>query len=101
MAVRLDPEQNEIVALRNLAGSLAGRRVLEIGSGDGRLTWRFAGEVERVTGLDPNRERVTAALAGMPEALRGRVEFYTLGIEQFSRERAPAGYDVAILSWSL
>ncbi len=101
MLVRLDPERNEIDALREFMGSLAGRRVLEIGSGDGRLTWRYAADAAHVTGLDPNRERVTAALAGMPEALRGRVEFFTLGIEQFSQERAPTGYGAAILSWSL
>ncbi len=101
MPVRLDPERNEIDMLREFMGSVAGKRVLEIGSGDGRMTWRYAGEAARVTGLDPDEGRVASALAGMPASLRGHVEFHTLGIEQFNRERAPTGYDVAILAWSL
>jgi hypothetical protein len=39
MTVRVDPEQNEIGALLDFV-NLDGRRVLEIGSGNGRLTWR-------------------------------------------------------------
>jgi hypothetical protein len=39
MPIRLDPQGNEPAALFGFAGSLAGQRVLEIGYGDGRLTW--------------------------------------------------------------
>jgi len=37
MTIRVDPEQNETCALFNFV-DLDGRRVLEIGSGNGRLT---------------------------------------------------------------
>jgi hypothetical protein len=40
MAVRIDPEGNEAHSLFDLA-DLAGQRVLKIGSGTGRLTWRY------------------------------------------------------------
>jgi hypothetical protein len=40
MTVRTDPEGYETDALLNLV-ELEGREVLEIGCGDGRLTWRY------------------------------------------------------------
>jgi cyclopropane fatty-acyl-phospholipid synthase-like methyltransferase len=41
MTVRIDPEGNETDALFALV-ELEGQEVLEIGCGDGRLTWRYA-----------------------------------------------------------
>ena len=40
MAIRLDPEGTEKTLLFNMAGGFAGKRVLEVGCGAGRLTWR-------------------------------------------------------------
>ena len=42
MSIRLDPEGNEPAALFDFVGRLAGQRVLEIGCGDGGLTWLYA-----------------------------------------------------------
>ena len=41
MHLQRDPEQIEIRMLREFA-DLEGKHILEIGSGDGRLTWRYA-----------------------------------------------------------
>jgi len=41
MVIRTDPENNETRALFDLA-DFKSKRVLEIGCGDGRLTWRYA-----------------------------------------------------------
>ena len=60
MAIRVDPENNEIRALFDLA-DLSGQYVLEIGSGDGRLTWRYAGRAAHVTAIDPFAEGITRA----------------------------------------
>ena len=48
MMIRVDPENNEPRALFDLA-DFNGRSVLEIGCGDGRLTWRYADNVAHVT----------------------------------------------------
>jgi len=98
MPIQLDPENNEIAALRAIAGDLAGKRVLEIGSGDGRLTWRYADQAAHVIAVDPDADDIKTAVENRPLHLRDRVEFYAVGIEALAA-RGP--FDVAILSWSL
>jgi 2-polyprenyl-3-methyl-5-hydroxy-6-metoxy-1,4-benzoquinol methylase len=61
MAIRLDPENNETRALFDLA-DFAGQRVLEIGCGDGRLTWRYAGRAAPVTAIDAFSPGIERAL---------------------------------------
>jgi cyclopropane fatty-acyl-phospholipid synthase-like methyltransferase len=46
MTVRTDPEGNETDTLFDLV-DLGGAHVLEIGAGDGRLTWRYAHRASR------------------------------------------------------
>lgn len=102
MPVQLDVEGNETSALLDYAGDLAGRRVLEIGCGDGRLTWRYAGEAAQVTAIDSNAEKVARAQADLPAELHGRVEFHTLGLGDFAAGPGRGErFDLAILSWSL
>ena len=98
MPVRLDPEDSETVALHDFAGSFAGRRVLEVGCGDGRLTWRYADQAARVVAIDPDADDIAVAREDLPPRLRDRVEFHAAGIEAFDA-REP--FDIAILSWSL
>ncbi len=99
--VRLDPEENETHALLNLAGPLAGKRVLEVGCGDGRLTWRYASGAGRVVAIDPDPDKVKRARADCPAELRSRVEFYDLGLEEFALGVHTDRFDLAILAWSL
>jgi 2-polyprenyl-3-methyl-5-hydroxy-6-metoxy-1,4-benzoquinol methylase len=101
MPYQSDPEGAEIQALLDFAGSLDGKRVLEIGAGAGRLTWRYAAQAAHVTAIDPNPARIKMALENLPAALRKRVTFQAIGIEDFGREGGLAGFDMAILSWSL
>jgi ubiquinone/menaquinone biosynthesis C-methylase UbiE len=76
---------------------LSGARILEIGAGDGRMTWmRGAGSV---VGVDPEGEALTYLLEDLPPGLHGRV-FPVCGVG----ERLPLpshAFDVALLAWSL
>jgi hypothetical protein len=58
MTIRVDPEKNEIGVLFDFV-DLDGRRVLEIGSGDGRLTSRYADRAATVTAVEPFAPSVT------------------------------------------
>jgi len=98
MAIRHDPEDQETKALLDLAGDLTGKRVLEIGCGHGRLTWRYAGKAAHVTAIDPNPDKIKRAIREIPDKLRDKVTFQTVSLEQFvTLDR----FDLAILSWSL
>jgi ubiquinone/menaquinone biosynthesis C-methylase UbiE len=95
---RPDPERTEVRVLRRHI-RLAGARILEIGCGDGRLTWRIAGVARAVLAVDPNVASITQARRVTPAPLRKRVRFKVGAAEEL---RLPdQSFDVALLSWSL
>lgn len=98
-AIRLDPEGNETKALFDLYPDWDGQSVLEIGSGDGRLTWLFAEKTTRVVALEPDETKHEAALANRPSGFE-KVEFHNLGLNEFV-QRNKEKFDLALLSWSL
>lgn len=98
MGVLMDPEQEETRVIHELV-DFAGKDVLDVGSGDGRLTWRFAEHARSVLGLDPDAVSVEQARAGTPGHLRRRVDFQVADITAAQLPRA--AYEVAVLSWSL
>jgi SAM-dependent methyltransferase len=100
MTVRVDPEQNEARALFGLV-DLDGRRVLEIGSGDGRLTWRYADRAAHVTAVEPFAAAVARAKENVPPELSRRVVQRRAAFDEFAAENAASSFDVAIFSWSL
>jgi ubiquinone/menaquinone biosynthesis C-methylase UbiE len=73
--------------------------VLEVGCGDGRLTWRYAQETASVLALDPAEEMIRRATEAAPETMGAKVEFLAADITNV--ELAPDAYDVAILAHSL
>jgi 2-polyprenyl-3-methyl-5-hydroxy-6-metoxy-1,4-benzoquinol methylase len=99
MPVRSDPEDTETRALFDFTGDFSGRRVLEIGCGDGRLTWRYAERTAHVVGIDPDADEIAIAREDTPPHLRDRVEFRATRIEDFEPDVPP--FDIAILSWAL
>ena len=76
----------------------SGAQVLEVGCGDGRLTWLYAPRAESVLGIDPDEEQIALARAETPPELADRVQFEVGEAEDLSRT---AIFDVAFLSWSL
>ena len=100
MTIRTDPENNEVRALFDLV-DFSGKHVLEIGCGDGRLTWRYAEAAAHVTGIEPFEEAIGRANANQPDTLRDQVEFHHIAFEHFAAARESGIFDIAILSWSL
>jgi ubiquinone/menaquinone biosynthesis C-methylase UbiE len=102
MTIRLDPDEHEIEALFRLSGGFEGKSVLEVGCGDGRLTWRFADQAGHVTGIDPSAEKIARARQNIPAGLAPRLSFYAQSLEDFIGGQPAAGpFDRALLSWSL
>jgi 2-polyprenyl-3-methyl-5-hydroxy-6-metoxy-1,4-benzoquinol methylase len=98
--VRTDPEGNETEALFDLV-SLDDREVLEIGCGDGRLTWRYANRAAHVTAIDPFEDGIARARDQLPAALASRVDLQAVAFEDFAVATKRSSFDVAILAWSL
>ncbi len=98
MTVILDPEDTETKALHDYA-DFNGKRVLEIGCGDGRLTWRYADRVAHAVAIDPKAEDIEIAIADCPAEVRNKIEFRVARLEELSRPVEK--FDLALLSWSL
>jgi ubiquinone/menaquinone biosynthesis C-methylase UbiE len=98
MAWTIDVFGDEAAAIADVA-DLRGLRVLEVGAGEGRLTWRFAGETASVLAIDPDEERVAQAREEMPSELAGRVRFEVMDAVEL--EVPKQTFDLALLSWSL
>lgn len=93
-----DPEGVERRALHRLI-RFAGRDVLEIGSGDGRLTFRYAEEAASVLGLEPNATQLARANETMPANLRDRVTFRLA--DAATVDLPSSAFDVAVMAWSI
>ncbi|MCD6022454.1 MAG: Nodulation protein (NodS) [Actinomycetia bacterium] len=100
MTVRIDPEGNEIDALFDLV-ELEGRQVLEIGCGDGRLTWRYADRAAHVTAIEPFEDAIARARTRLSDAPNERIGFHHVAFEDFAAASDADVFDVALLSWSL
>lgn len=79
--------------------SLRRKRVLEIGCGDGRLTFQYAHQAASVLAIEPDQASIDDAIN--EQRLRGleHVRFENASIEELPARGAP--FDVALFSWSL
>jgi ubiquinone/menaquinone biosynthesis C-methylase UbiE len=93
------PSDLELKTIRALV-DFAGRRVLEIGAGDGRLSWPFMPEAAQWVALDPDVDEIAAA---REEREKDREkEKVRLVIGDGRAVCFPAEYfDLALFTWSL
>lgn len=98
MTIQKDPERNESKYLHQFA-EFTNRRVLEIGSGEGRLTWQYAKLTRTTIGIDPDRNALRVARVDRPFDLGHNVHFTCAASEYlpFAKET----FDLAVLAWSL
>ena len=92
-----DPEGREPAALRR-AADLRGKRVLEVGCGDGRATWFYGATARAVVGMDVDQSELAAAHIATPDELRQRTRFIrasATGLPFVGRS-----FDAALFTWS-
>lgn len=98
--ILLDPEGAEIAALQDLI-DFRNKNVLEIGCGDGRLTWRYTQEAVHVTAIDPDPGQVALAIENCPYGLHHKVEFLVSSLQDYTVRARGTKFDIVIFSWSL
>ena len=98
MPLVVDPDGVELPTIRELV-DLADLDVVEIGCGDGRMTFSCAEEAASVLAFDADEELVRRARAATPRALRERIRFQVSDATEI--ELPTAEFDLALFSWSL
>ena len=98
MATEVDPAGVMPRAILQ-AGDFRGARVLEVGAGDGRLTFQYAAAPQSVVGIDTKEPEIRAALRRSVMERRGDAHFLCASATAlpFSAER----FEVVLLASSL
>jgi len=94
----IDPDGVELATIRSLV-DLRGLRVLDVGCGEGRLSFACAREGADVLAFDPDEEVVATARAETPRELRKRLRFEAAHAREI--ERPKGEFELALFSWSL
>ena len=94
----IDPDGVEIVTIKELV-DLRDLRIVEIGCGDGRLTFECGREAASVVAVDSDEDAIRKARAETPNALRRRIRFEVADAAQL--ELPKGEFDLALFSWSL
>ncbi len=98
MSLQKDPENIEGKTLQRLL-DVQGKRVLEVGCGEGRLTFKYAGLAKQVIAFDPDHDALRVAKADTHMKGISTIQFTEASANHipFSKET----FDIAILAWSL
>ena len=93
-----DPEGVEKRAIHQLV-DFEGKRVFEIGCGEGRMTWLYAHEAASLLAFDPDAPSINIARDQTPPELKSRIDFKTDGVMDI--DLAQGAYDTGIFAWSI
>src|SRR5512133_3550121 len=99
MTIKVDPEENEIQALRQIGVDWKNKRVLEIGCGDGRLTVRLARLGAHIQAIDPDAESIRAARSSKPKRFADQIR-YSVGSATQLKSKSES-FDIVAFAWSL
>jgi ubiquinone/menaquinone biosynthesis C-methylase UbiE len=97
MTVQTDPERTESKFLQRYA-DVTGKRILEIGCGDGRLTWQYAKSSGSVAGIDLHGDDLRVASLDRPSDLDRTVFFARADSIRLPFQKE--SFDIAVLAWS-
>jgi len=97
MTLQSDPERNETKYLHKYA-DFAAKRVLEIGCGEGRLTWKYAKETRSTIAIDLDADALRVATIDRPSDLESKVHFSLAKSEQLPFSIGT--FDIGVLAWS-
>jgi 2-polyprenyl-3-methyl-5-hydroxy-6-metoxy-1,4-benzoquinol methylase len=100
MPVFADPEGISAKLIQEFH-DFTGRRVLEIGCGNGRITMAIAEHSQHVTAIDPLQDDIQSAQQKTPSHLKEKVNFIATGIEEYDLPSGAPKFDIAIFTWSL
>lgn len=98
MATEVDPARVMPQTILQ-AADLRGARILEVGAGDGRLTFQYASEARSVIGIDTTELDIRSAVAAPRMEIRGQVQFLCASATAlpFSAEQ----FEIVLLASSL
>ena len=97
--VRVVDAEGAHLAATLRAADFSNKRVLEVGCGEGRLTWGIAPLAASVLAFDPSSEDIALARADCPGELSEKVRFEVARAEEI--DVPPQSVDLVFFSWSL
>ena len=99
MALVIDPTGDEIRALQK-AAAWKGKRILDIGCGDGRLTLRLAAlGPQHIEAIEADSARLRLARENLPGRYSRLIRYHVGHAESLKYPKNQ--FDIVIFSWSL
>lgn len=93
-----DPENKESKMLHQFA-DFAGKQILEVGCGEGRLTWKYAKHVKEVVAFDIEHDAIRIARADAAMNASEHVLFFNSSAKHMPLEKE--SFDIVLTSLSL
>ena len=100
MPASVDPEGVSVRQIQKFV-DLQGKRILEVGCGEGRLTIPLAETASYIVAIDPVVEDIAIAIEATPGKLKDRIDFIATAIEDYELPPGSPRFDLALFTWSL